>query len=39
MLAQKLLLESDPDQFFSVANHHPRFVVRPVGTRAVVPGG
>jgi hypothetical protein len=29
MLSQKLLLENDPQHFFSVANRHPSLVMRP----------
>ena len=37
MLAQKLLLENDPQHFFSVANRHPSFVLRPTNARAARP--
>lgn len=32
MLAQKLLLENDPQNFFCVANRHPSFAPRPAST-------
>jgi len=38
MLAQKLLLENDPQHFFCVANRHPSFVLRPAGTGPAIPG-
>jgi hypothetical protein len=38
MLAQKLLLENDPEPFFRVANRHPSFVLRPPSTGVAVPG-
>ena len=38
MLAQKLLLENDPQHFFSVANRHPSFVLRPTNARATQSG-
>lgn len=38
MLAQKLLLECDPDRFFSVANRQPQFVTHPAGARALILG-
>jgi len=36
MLAQKLLLENDPQHFFSVANRHPNFALHPRNTRPAV---
>jgi hypothetical protein len=38
MLAQKLLLENEPQYFFSVANRHPSFVLRPGGPGPAISG-
>jgi len=37
MLAQKLLLENDPQHFFSVANRHPNFAQHPRSARSAAP--
>ena len=36
MLAQKLLLECDPERFFSLANRQPQFIVSPGSARALI---